>query len=136
MFVERNGGLVLLVYTGAEIKFIDWSGYPEFSSDVVYDFGDSDVKVTFVGVDGDYLIFTRDSKLNKIKIFNTTQSEAPIALTSSAFEKATELMAPEIVDGYVYGFVKKDSKNYLYRVSLEDPEGSEVKEAEFLGEKE
>jgi len=136
MFVERNGNLVLLIYSGAEIKFIDWGNYPVFNDDTVYDFGDSSTKIEFIGVDGDYLIFTRNKKLNKIKIFNTTRSEAPIALSSSEFVAGKELMVTEIVDGYAYGYVTKDSKTYMYRVSLADPTGSTVEEAEFLGIKE
>jgi len=126
----------LLIYSGAEIKFIDWGNYPVFNDDTVYDFGDSSTKIEFIGVDGDYLIFTRNKKLNKIKIFNTTRSEAPIALSSSEFVAGKELMVTEIVDGYAYGYVTKDSKTYMYRVSLADPTGSTVEEAEFLGIKE
>ena len=48
-------------------------------------------------------------------------------------------MAPEIVDGYVYGFYTDSNTKvtYLYRISLETPEaGQELPKAEFIGVKE
>ena len=137
MFVERDDKLALLVYTGAEIKFVDWSGYPVFNDDTVYDFGDADVKIAFVDVVGDYLYFTRDKKLNKIKIFNVGAGEtpAPIVLSSSSFDAASDMMVTKIADGYAYGFVTSSSKTYMYRVALET-EDSEPQEAEFIGVKE
>lgn len=137
MFVDRNGELAVLVYTGSEIKWVDWSDYPNFDpDDTVYNFGDSDTKVEFVGVEGDYLYFTRDKKLNKIKVLNTTVQESPIALTSTTFDAASDLMVTKLMDGYAYGFVTSSSNAYLYRVSLADPTGSEVEAGKFIGVKE
>lgn len=138
LFMERDNGLILLVYEGSEISFIDWSkNYPEFTKETLYDFGSDSIKVKFIGIDGDYLVMTVDKVVNKIKISNNTGEEiVPIPLTTSKFEDATALMAPEIADGYVYGFVSENSQKYMYRVSLETPEGAELEEAEFVGVKE
>ena len=137
MFVERNGALAVLVYDGGQIKWVDWSNYPDYDTDdTVYNFGSDDTKVEFIGVVGDYLYFTRDKKMNKIKILNTTSSESPIALTSTSFDASSELMVTKIMDGYAYGFVTESSKTYMYRVSLADPTGSEVEAGKFIGVKE
>lgn len=139
MFVEEeNGSITLLVYDGSEIKFISWTkDYPNLTEETIYDFGSSSVKVAFIGLDGDYLVMTVDGLVNKIKVFNATGSEeiVPIKLTTTKFVDAKELMCPKIVGNYVYGFVSESSNNYMYRVSLEIPEGSEVEKAEFIGEK-
>lgn len=137
MFVEeQDGSISLLVYDGSEIKFMSWSkDYPNLYQDVLYDFGSTSVKVEFIGFDGDYLVMTVDGIVNKMKVFNNTDEMVPIKLTTTKFAESKELMAPEIVGDYVYGFVTESSKTYMYRVSLADPEGSEVEKAEFIGQK-
>ena len=139
LFVEETDGSVsLLVYDGSEIKFVSWSqDYPNLTQETLYDYGSSSIKVKFIGIDGDYLVMTVDGIVNKIKVFNTTASDeiVPIVLTTTKFADPKELMVPEINDGYVYGFVTESNQTYLYRVSLETPEGSEVEKAEFVGVK-
>ena len=135
MFIEKGGHLVLLVYEGSEIRIIDWqNNYPDFTPETIYDFGSDSIKVSFIGISGDYLIITVDNKVNKIKIYNTGMDEiVPIALSTTQFETADELMAPKIIDGYVYGFASKSGNKYMHRVSLADPESAAIKEAEFVG---
>ena len=135
MFIEKGGHLVLLVYEGSEICIIDWqTNYPDYVPETIYDFGSDSIKVNFIGIDGDYLVITVDNKVNKIKIFNTGIDEiVPIALATTQFEAADELMAPKIVDGYVYGFATKSGEKYMYRVSLAGPGSEAIKEAEFVG---
>ena len=137
MFVEEtDGSISLLVYDGSEIKFISWSkDYPNLYEEVLYDFGSTSVKIAFIGFKGDYLVMTVDGIVNKMKVFNNTEEMVPVKLTTTKFADAKELMAPEIVGDYVYGFVTESSKTYMYRVSLADPEGSEVEKAEFIGQK-
>ena len=137
MFVEEtDGSISLLVYDGSEIKFISWSkSYPSLYEEVLYDFGSTSVKIAFIGFQGDYLVMTVDGIVNKMKVFNNTEEMVPVKLTTTKFADAKELMAPEIVGDYVYGFVTESSKTYMYRVSLADPEGSEVEKAEFIGQK-
>jgi len=139
MFVEEtDGSVTLLVYDGSEIKWVSWSkNYPNFYEETIYDYGSSDIKVAFIGFDGDYLVMTVDGILNKIKVLNTVSGEeiVPIVLTTTKFADAKELMASKIVGDYVYGFVTESSKTYMYRVSLETPEG-EAEKAEFIGVKE
>ena len=141
MFIEQaDGTLKLLIYDGSEIMFANWvkkGDITVFEQESVYDYGSSDIKVAFIGLDGDYLVMTVNGIANKIKVLNVGQDEevVPIVLTKTKFADAKELMVPKIVDGYVYGFVTESSKTYMYRVSLEAPEGA-AEAAEFIGVKE
>ena len=117
----------------------------------IYKFGTND-KIAFIGTDGDYVIYQLTSSSNssstnliykiKYKNIDTENNEEnyPIKLSTTKLDAASGRMAPEIIDGYIYGFYTDTAykRTYLYRISIETPtneDGSdkEVGKAEFIG---
>ena len=86
----------------------------------------------------------------KIKYQNVAEGEEnyPIKLSTTTINEASELMAPEIVNGYIYGFNTDSSAKvtYLYRINIQTPKelgeteedgtDKEVGAAEFIGVRE
>ena len=58
----------------------------------------------------------------------------PIQLSSTNIDDADELMCPEIVNGYLYGYYTNTTTNetYLYRIQIAT-DSTDVKTAEFIG---
>ncbi len=148
IFLDDGGKVSALVYDNTTLRLISWNeGTLDY--DNVYEF-DADSSVTFIGVDGDYVIYQLSSLVYKIKYKNIEEDEEnyPIKLSTTKINAASELMAPEIVNGYVYGFYTDSSASvtYLYRINLQTPKElgekeddgtyTEVGEAEFIGVKE
>ena len=142
VILEETDGLAVVVYdktTIRKLKYVDGT----LAEDVQVKTFDSSDKVTFIGVDGEYVIYQLSNLVYKIKY--NEESAAETKLSTTKIEAADGLMASEIMNGYVYGFYKdtKASVTYLYRINLLTPEErgetdkegapKEVGEAEFLG---
>ena len=145
VIVEDGSTLSTIVYDKTTIRKITYTN-GEIVEDVQVKTFDSSDKVTFIGVDGDYVIYQLSSLVYKVK--HTEESAAEVKLSTTKFDAANGLMASEIMNGYVYGFYTDSSAKvtYLYRINLKTPaelgevdkDGypKEVGAAEFLGIKE
>ena len=138
IFLEENNKLSVLVYENEMLRRITWDN-GAFTNQDLHEFDNGD-ELTFVGVDGDWVVYTISSKVYKSRYKNITtenqDDKMPILLSTTEVSEADELMAPEIVNGYVYAFSENSltSKTYLYRISLEKPETATS--AEFVGKAE
>lgn len=145
VIVEEQDGLSVVVYDNTTIRTLKYEAGVLVKDIQVKTFDSSD-KVTFIGVDGDYVIYQLSSLVYKIDY--TEESAAEVKLSTTKIDAANGLMASEIMNGYVYGFYTDSSASvtYLYRINLETPEErgetdedgapKDVGEAEFLGIKE
>ncbi len=135
VFFEENGNIHAMVYNGPYLATYKWVD-GEFATETIYEFDDG-TSLSFVGVEGDYLVYSVSNTLYKIKYKNIAEGEEnePILLSKKAINSPSGLMAAEIMNGYVYGFSTNSSSNstYLYRVSLDVEESKDAKEAEFIG---
>lgn len=147
IFLENGDSVSVLVYDSTTIRKISWNNsdfLEDYETETIKTF-DKDDKVTFIGVDGKYLVYQLDKYVYKIKFEKETPDEElyEIKLSTTKFDAANGNMAAEILEGYVYGFYT-DSNNkttYLYRINLKTPAelgevDKEVGEAEFIGVKE
>lgn len=138
IFLEDEGKLSVLVCENNVLRLITWDN-GELAWNNIYEF-DEDDKIAFLGVSGDFVIFTSSNKVYKSRFKNITNENKdevlPVQLSSTEIVEADELLAPEIVGGYLYAFSKNSvtSKTYLYRINLTTPE--EVTAAEFIGKAE
>lgn len=142
---ETAGKLSTIVYDNTTIRKLTYEN-GVCTSDIQVKTFDSNDKVTFIGVDGDYVIYQLSSLVYKINYTGETNPE--IKLSTTKIDAANGLMASEIMNGYVYGFYTDTSAKvtYLYRIEIETPEEKgevdgdgkpkAVGEAEFLGIKE
>ncbi len=157
IYVEENNKLGAIVYDKGVIRKVIWDSSKTLDENVenmqpIFDEFDSDDKVSFVGVDGEYLIYQLSSYIYKVKVLNITPSDEirEIKLSTTKMDEAKDnsLIAPEIVNGFVYGMYT-DSKakvTYMYRINITTPKENgevdkdgvpkEVGEAEFIGVKE
>lgn len=152
IFVKDGGKICALVYDNGAIRRIKWVPGESAKDNIVdiYDDLDSDDKVGFIGVDGDYLIYQLSNLMYKVKYKNLTAGEEnrEIKLSTTKFNEPTEnsLLIAETVNGYLYGLYTDTNVTYMYRISLTTPrelgetndDGSyvEVGAAEFVGVKE
>ena len=140
--VEKEGQTYVnaLVYKDTTIIYLGWENGECVTYDIIKRFNEGE-KVEFIGVEGDWVVYKHQSTICKSQFKNVTDSDnkKPVELSSTKFDEAKELMAPEVMNGYVYGFVTDSSTSttYLYRISLETPENpAELPKAEFIGVKE
>ncbi|MBQ7466650.1 MAG: DUF5050 domain-containing protein [Clostridia bacterium] len=135
IFLEVDEKLSVLVYEDEVLRLITWDN-DKLTYNNLHEF-DSEDELAFIGTDGDFVVYTIAKKVYKSRFKNLTEEnqdeKMPIQLSLTEVIDADELMAPEIVNGYLYGFVTNEttSKTYLYRISLDKPD--EVKAAEFIG---
>ncbi len=133
IFLAQDGKLTVLVYEDEVLRSITWNN-GVMTNQNFHEF-DSDEKITFIGVDGDWVIYQSSSIIYKSKFQNWADEEEkiPVQLSTSKIKDADELMAPEIINGYLYCFCEDSSTNltYMYRIKLETPD--EAKAAEFIG---
>ena len=135
IFLEDNGKLSVLVCENNVLRLLSW-GNGELTWNNIYEF-DADDKIAFLGIDGDFVVYTNSNKVYKSRFKNITNENKdemlPIQLSITEIVEADELLAPEIVNGYLYAFSKNSitSKTYLFRISLTSPEN--VTAAEFIG---
>lgn len=148
IFLNEGGNVVALVYDNTTIRKLVFTDGEFDSKNNIYEFDKND-KVKFIGVDGDYVIYQLSSLVYKIK-YNVADGEEnyPIKLSTTKIDDAKDAMAPEIMDGYVYGFYTDTSAKvtYMYRIRIQTPKEAgeldednnpkEVGEAEFVGVKE
>lgn len=148
IFLEDSGRVSALVYDNTTLRFISWKN-GSLTYDNIYEF-DADTDISFIGVDGDYVVYLNSNLVYKIKYQNVAEGEEnyPIKLSTTTINEASELMAPEIVNGYIYGFNTDSSAKvtYLYRINIQTPKelgeteedgtDKEVGAAEFIGVKE
>ena len=131
IFVEDGENLSVLIYEDNNLRFISWD---DETFMLIHEF-EGDEEMNLVGVEGDWVIYTRADKLYKSRFKNVVNPEEkmPIQLSSTVISDADELLISEIVDGYLYAFSENTTTKatYLYRISLEKPE--EVETAEFIG---
>lgn len=130
IFVEEDdGGISLVVYETNNIRFVrlDDGKVPNASTEnnrIIYTYdSSSEVEVVFVGIEGDYVVYTVSDILYKIKFQNIGQNEinVPEKLSTTSCDEPSGLLAPEIVNGYVYFFNTTDKTTYLYRASMTTP---------------
>ena len=157
IYIEENNKLGAIVYNNGVIKKVVWDETKSIDENVdsmqpIFDEFDTDDKVKFVGLDGDYLIYQLSQYLYKVKVLNIGNSDEidDIKLSETKTNEITtdSLISLEIVNGYVYGMVTdSDSKvTYMHRIRIQTPreagevdgEGKvkEVGKAEFIGIKE
>jgi len=156
IFVEGENNLIALVYENTTLRSIYWdesvngSTSDKLVSNTIVELPAS-TKITFIGVDGDYVFYKTSSLIYKIKYKNiqTADDKVQVKLSTTKIDDAKEMMVPEIMDGYIYGFYTDSSAKttYLYRINIltpmerneldEDGEPiTEVGEAELVGVKE
>ena len=157
IYVEESNKLGAIIYDNGVIRKIVWDATKTLEQNVesmqpIFDEYDSDDKVVFVGLDGDYLIYQLSNYIYKVKVLNIAVGDEirEIKLTTTKMDAISDssLIVPEIVNGYVYGmFTNSDTKvTYMYRIRIQTPkeagevdgEGNpkDVGEAEFIGIKE
>jgi len=157
IYIEENNKLGALVYSKGIINKIFWDSSKTVEENVesmepIFDEFDSDDKVKFVGLDGDYLIYQLLSYVYKVKVLNITPTdeirEIKLSETKMDEMKDDSLLSLEIVNGYVYGMYTdtKAKVTYMYRISIQTPREAgetdkdgnpkEIGEAEFIGVKE
>lgn len=146
LFLEDDSNSVLVVDNDT-LRTISWKNGTQEST-IITDFSNGD-NVKFIGIDGDYLIYLYSKNVYKIKFKNATDDEmVETKLSTTSIDEASDLIAPEINNGYVYGMYTDSSKKqtYLYRINLKTPaergekdddgKDKEIYEAEFIGIKE
>lgn len=146
LFLEDDANSVLVVDNDT-LRTISWENGTQEST-IITDFSNGD-NVKFIGIDGDYLIYLYSKNVYKIKFKNATDDEmVETKLSTTSIDEASDLIAPEINNGYVYGMYTDSSKKqtYLYRINLKTPaergekddngKDKEIYEAEFIGIKE
>ena len=146
LFLEDDANSVLVVDNDT-LRTISWKNGTQEST-IITDFSNGD-NVKFIGIDGDYLIYLYSKNVYKIKFKNATDDEmVETKLSTTSIDEASDLIAPEINNGYVYGMYTDSSKKqtYLYRINLKTPaergekddngKDKEIYEAEFIGIKE
>lgn len=146
LFLEDDANSVLVVDNDT-LRTISWKNGTQEST-IITDFSNGD-NVKFIGIDGDYLIYQYSKNVYKIKFKNATDDEmVETKLSTTSIDEASDLIAPEINNGYVYGMYTDSSKKqtYLYRINLKTPaergekddngKDKEIYEAEFIGIKE
>ena len=145
VILDNTDKLSTIVYDKTTIRKLTYTN-GELTEDIQVRTFDSSDKVTFIGVEGDSVIYRLSSIVYKIK--HTEESAVEVKLSTTKIDDPKGLMAPEILNGYIYGFYTDTNAKvtYLYRINLLTPEergevdkeGSpkEVGEAEFLGIKE
>lgn len=130
----------ILFYDNTSIRYMKWENGECVVNEIIHGFGPSQT-VTFIGVDGDFVVYEHKDVICKSQFKNVVDADLkkPIELSETNIDEAADLMAPEIMNGYLYGFYT-DSKSeitYLYRISLETPEvEGDLEKAEFIGIKE
>lgn len=143
VFEETSAGhnaTGILFYDNTSIRYMKWENGVCTVNEIIHGFGPSQ-EVTFIGVDGDWVIYEHKDVICKSQFKNITDPDLkkPIELSKTNIDEAKDLMAPEIMNGYLYGFYtdSKSETTYLYRISLEAPEvEGELENAEFIGVKE
>ena len=146
IFLEDDVNTVLVVDNDI-LRTISWNNGTQTTTEIS-DFANGD-NVKFIGVDGDYLYYQYSKNVYKIKFKNATEDEmVEIKLSTTSMDEASDLIAPEINGGYIYGMYTDSSKKttYLYRINLKTPEergerdddgkAKVIEEAEFIGIKE
>lgn len=152
IYFDDGGKLGAIVYDKGVIRKIIWNETLTLEENVdnmqpIFDEFDSDDKVSFVGIDGDYLIYQLSNYIYKVKVFNITVSdevrEIKLSTTKMDEPKDDSLISLEIVKGYIYGMYTDSSTKvtYMYRISVQTPKEAgetdgEVGAAEFIGVKE
>ncbi|MBQ8468330.1 MAG: hypothetical protein IJ542_01070 [Clostridia bacterium] len=138
IFVEDGDNISLLFLDGTNIRYITYANGTLQKDIVIYSFA-STPTAEFVGlytedgVDGNtYLTYlqTESSKnyLYRLRVNFADQAEVdaerpePTKLSTTSFELASNLLAPELVGDYVYAFAKDDDSNTLmYRANIYTP---------------
>lgn len=146
IFLEDDKNSILVV-DGDTLRTISWST-GTIVSDIVYSFSSGD-NVKFIDVEGDYLYYQYSKSVYKIKYKNATDDKkSPIKLSTTAIDEASDLIAPELNGGYIYGMYTDSSSKLtrLYRINTKTPKElnekdddgkfKEIGEAEFIGIKE
>lgn len=146
IFLEDDSNTILVV-DGDTLRTISWKT-GSIEDKELYSFSSGD-NVKFIGVDGDYLFYQYSKIVYKIKFKNATDDEIdPIKLSTTSIDEASELIAPELNGGYIYGMYTDSSSKltYLYRINTQTPKELDEKdddgkfktvgEAEFIGIKE
>jgi len=157
IYIEENNKLGAIVYNEGVIRKILWDSTKSIDENVenmqpIFDELDAKDKVSFIGVDGDYLIYQLSKYIYKVKVLNISNADEIMAIKLSTTKmdetKENSLIAPEIVNGYVYGmYTDSNAKvTYMYRISIKTPKEAgevdkdgkpkEVGDAEFIGIKE
>ena len=146
VIIEETTGISTIVYDNTTIRKITYNNGVMVGDGIEIKTFDADNKVTFIGVDGDYVIYRLSNLVYKVK--HTEESSPEVKLSTTKFDDPNGLMAAEIMNGYVYGFYTDSSAKvtYLYRINIQTPEElgevddegkpKEVGEAEFIGVKE
>lgn len=144
IFLEDEDDSVLFV-DGDLLRVISWKN--GFKNKCEIDLNADDAKL--IGVEGDYLFYQSSKVVYKIKFKNAQPDEtSAIKLSTTSIDEASDLIAPELNGGYIYGMVTDSSTKttYLYRINIKTPaergekddDGKDkaVEKAEFIGVKE
>ena len=147
IFIEDAGNSVL-VCDDLTLRIITWENNVMKNTNL-FEF-DSNDKVAFIGTEGDYVYFTNNKIVykSKYKNFEDDEDKIPVQLSTTKMNDASDLIALEVNNGYIYGMYtdSKASLTYLYRINTltprerddKDDKGvyKEIGEAEFIGVKE
>ena len=157
IYLEEGNKLGALIYDKGVIRKIVWDSEKTLQENVdnmqpIFNEYDSDDKVLFIGLDGDYLIYQLSNYIYKVKVLNIGVSDEirEIKLSTTKMDEAKDdsLISLEIVNGYVYGMYTDTSAKvtYMYRIRIQTPREAgetdddgklkDVEAAEFIGVKE
>lgn len=157
IYVNEGNKLGAIIYDKGIIRKIVWDSAKTLEENVanmqpLFDEYDSDDKVSFVGLDGDYLIYQLSNYIYKVKVLNIAPSdeirEIKLSTTKMDEPKSTSLISLEIINGYIYGMYTETSSKvtYMYRIRIQTPKEAgetdkdgnvkDIEAAEFIGVKE
>ena len=139
IFIADSGKLAVLTCDNKNLRKIKWVNN-ELSYENIEKLDDD---VTFIGIEGDYVIYMSEGLIYKVKFQNITGENLNIQLSKTVFNEIGDdddqtLIIPEIMNGYVYALSteKASSTTYLYRVLIDMAEDAELENAELIGVKE
>ena len=157
IYVEENNKLGAIIYDNGVIRKIVWDATKSLEENVesmqpIFDDYESDDKVKFIGLDGNYLVYQLSNYIYKVKVLNIAAGDEvrEIKLSTTKMDEAKDnsLISLEIVNGYVYGMYTETDHDvtYMYRVRIQTPKEAgetdkdgnpkDIEAAEFIGVKE